>query len=91
MNEVGVLERIREDLDLFVGKTIRIKANRGRKRIFEVDGVLEQTYPKVFVVRFKERQIERRISYSYADLLTQVVELSVDNNRIGMNTEKAAG
>ncbi len=83
MEEVGVLDRIREDLGGFVGKAIRIKANRGRKKIFEVEGVLEQTYPKVFVVRFKERQIERRVSYSYADLLTQAVELSVGNNRIG--------
>lgn len=85
MDEVGILDRIREDLDEFVGKPIRIKANRGRKRIFEVEGILEQTYPKVFVVCFTERQVERRISYSYADLLTQAVELSVGNNRIGLS------
>lgn len=91
MNEIGSLERIREDLDLFVGKSIKIKANRGRKKVFEVEGILEQTYPKVFVVCFKERQVERRISYSYADLLTQAVELSVGNDRIGMNTTTATG
>ncbi|HYH03937.1 MAG TPA: Veg family protein [Bacillota bacterium] len=84
MNEPGTLESIREHLGLFVGKSIKIKANRGRKRIFEVEGILEQIYPKVFVVSFKERQIERRISYSYADLLTKSVELSFDNDRIGM-------
>lgn len=91
MKEVGILDRIREDLNLFVGKPIRIKANRGRKRVFEVEGILEQTYPKVFVVRFKERQVERRISYSYADLLTKVVELSDGDNRIGLSTESATG
>lgn len=89
LKEIGVLDRIREDLDVFVGKPIRIKANRGRKRIFEVEGILEQTYPKVFVVSFKERQVERRISYSYADLLTKAVELTVENNRIGMIKEPA--
>jgi uncharacterized protein Veg len=89
LKEIGILDRIREDLDVFVGKPIRIKANRGRKRIFEVEGILEQTYPKVFVVSFKERQVERRISYSYADLLTKAVELSSENNRIGMLTEPA--
>jgi uncharacterized protein Veg len=89
LKEIGILDRIREDLDVFVGKPIRIKANRGRKRIFEVEGILEQTYPKVFVVSFKERQVERRISYSYADLLTKAVELSVENNRIGMLKEPA--
>jgi uncharacterized protein Veg len=91
MKEVGILDRIREDLNGFVGKPIKIKANRGRKRVFEVEGILEQTYPKVFVVRFKERLVERRISYSYVDLLTQAVELSVGNNRIGMSTESATG
>lgn len=91
MREVGALERIREDLDLFVGKPIKIKANRGRKKVFEVEGILEQTYPKVFVVSFKERQIERRISYSYADLLTQAVELSVGDNRIGLNKPETTG
>ncbi len=91
MGEVGILDRIREDLNVFVGQPIRIRANRGRKRIFEVDGILEQTYPKVFVVSFKERQIERRISYSYADLLTQAVELLVENNRIGTFNEAVNG
>jgi uncharacterized protein Veg len=82
MGEPGTLDRIREDLDSYVGKEITVKANRGRKRIFEVEGILEKTYPKVFVVRFKERQSERRISYSYVDLLTRTVELSVGNERI---------
>jgi uncharacterized protein Veg len=91
LKEIGVLDRIRENLDLFVGKPIRIKANRGRKRVFEVEGILEQTYPKVFVISFKERQVERRISYSYADLLTKAVELSVGNDRIGLFKETATG
>ena len=91
MDEVGILDKIREDLDEFVGKPIRIKANRGRKRIFEVEGILEQTYPKVFVVCFTERHVERRISYSYADLLTQSVELSFGNNRIGLADGVVAG
>lgn len=87
MQEVGILERIRGDLDPLVGQEIKLKANRGRKRIFEIEGVLEQTYPKVFVVRFNERQVERRISYSYVDLLTQAVELSVGNDRVGITTQ----
>ncbi len=89
MKEVGILEQIRENLDLFVGKPIQIKANRGRKRVFEVEGILEKTYPKVFVVSFKERQVERRISYSYADLLTHAVELTDGHIKIGVANETA--
>lgn len=86
MQSLHILERIRENLGGFVGQEISLRANKGRKRILEVDGVLEQLYPKVFVVRFKERQIERRVSYSYADLLTETVELTVGQQRIGLIT-----
>lgn len=81
---MGVLDRIREDLGNFVGQRIKIRANRGRKKVLEVEGVLEGIYPKLFVVRLNERQAERRISYSYADLLTETVELSVEETRIGL-------
>ncbi|MGE5529166.1 MAG: Veg family protein [Patescibacteria group bacterium] len=86
MAEGNVLSRIRADLEGMVGKPIRLKANRGRKRVLEVDGILEQTYPNVFVVRWNDRQTERRISYNYADLLTKEVELSVEEAEIGSAT-----
>ena len=50
----NVLTKIKEDLDLFVGRTVKLKANQGRKKVLEAQGVLEQTYPKVFVVRIDE-------------------------------------
>lgn len=84
VQQMGVLDRIREDLGNFVGQKIKIRANRGRKKVLEVEGVLEGIYPKLFVVRLNERQAERRISYSYADLLTETVELSVEDTRIGL-------
>jgi uncharacterized protein Veg len=84
--EPNVLEKIRKDMDSFVGQEVSLKANTGRKKVFEVNGILEQTYPKVFVVKFRERQVERRVSYSYADLLTEVVEISIGDTRIGVQT-----
>lgn len=73
-------------MDSFVGQEVSLKANTGRKKVFQVNGILEQTYPKVFVVKFRERQVERRVSYSYADLLTEVVEISIGDTRIGIQT-----
>lgn len=84
--EPNVLEKIRKDMDSFVGQEVSLKANTGRKKVFQVNGILEQTYPKVFVVKFRERQVERRVSYSYADLLTEVVEISIGDTRIGIQT-----
>ncbi|NLW56408.1 MAG: Veg protein [Firmicutes bacterium] len=73
-------------MDSFVGQEVSLKANTGRKKVFEVNGILEQTYPNIFVVKFQERQVERRVSYTYADLLTEVVEVSIGDTRIGVQT-----
>jgi uncharacterized protein Veg len=71
------LSDIKRDLESFVGSKIRLKANRGRNRIVEREGVLESIYPNIFVVKLNERKVERRVSYSYADVLTETVELFV--------------
>ncbi len=61
-----------------MGERIRLKANKGRKKIMEREGVLESTYPNIFIVKLNEDDYgERRVSYSYADLLTEAVELVV--------------
>jgi len=72
-----VLAEIKQDLDSFVGNKIRLKANRGRNKVVERVGVLERTYPNIFVVRLDEKRSERRVSYSYSDVLTETVELVV--------------
>lgn len=75
------ISEIKRDLETFVGSKIRLKANRGRNRIIESEGVLESIYPNIFVVKVDERKVERRISYSYADVLTETVELFVYDNK----------
>jgi len=74
-----VFAEIKRDLEPFVGNKIKLKANKGRKKIIEKTGVLESTYPNIFVIRLDEKQIERRISFSYADILTDSVQLTVYN------------
>ncbi len=74
----SVLGTIKKNLENHLGEKIRLKANKGRKKVVEREGVLEQTYPSIFVVKFNESDSsERRVSYSYADLLTESVELVV--------------
>lgn len=72
----SVLDDIKRELESHVGEKIRLKANKGRKKIDEKEGILEKTYPHIFVVRIEEGNVsERRVSYSYADILTETVEL----------------
>ncbi|HKM17378.1 MAG TPA: Veg family protein [Limnochordia bacterium] len=77
------LEQIKLNLDACVGKKIRLKANKGRKKVVEAEGILENTYPNIFVIRLDKSSAVKRLSYTYADVLTQTVELTVDDHRIG--------
>jgi uncharacterized protein Veg len=73
-----VLAEIKEDLDGYVGQTIRLKANRGRKKVIERTGILEKTYPHIFIIKLDEKDYStRRMSFSYSDVLTETVELCI--------------
>lgn len=72
------LNAIKRDLDHYVGEKIMLKANGGRRKTIERTGVLEETYPSVFIVKLDEEQHSfKRVSYSYADILTSSVELTI--------------
>ena len=70
---------IRDNLKENIGSEVVIRANTGRKRIVEKSGIIEQTYPNVFVVLLDASQEEasRRMSFSYIDVLTKTVELEI--------------
>lgn len=74
----NVLAEIKNSLDCHIGEKIRLIANGGRRKTVERTGVLEETYPSVFIVKLdKHQHAFERVSYSYADILTETVELTV--------------
>ena len=78
MASADTLRKIRKDIESHVGERVRLRANRGRKKTFEKEGVLEQVYPNIFIVKVIESlEFVRRISYSYSDILTDTVELTI--------------
>jgi len=76
----NTLGKIRRELESYVGQVVKLRANRGRRKTFEKVGVLEKTYPSIFVVRVDENNYRQRLSFSYADVLTETVELSLCHN-----------
>lgn len=71
------LSDIKKNLDSNLGKRLMLKANGGRKKTIERSGVLAETYPAVFVVELdQEENAFERVSYSYADVLTQTVQIT---------------
>ena len=84
----NALEIIKRNLEPFVGKKVMIRANQGRRKVLETEGILENTYPKLFVVKLSDKPgLVKRVSYTYADVLTEKVKVSVrckdEEKRIG--------
>lgn len=72
------LADIKKSLDAHLGKRLHLKANGGRKKTIERAGVLRETYRAVFVVELdQDENAFERVSYSYADILTEAVEITV--------------
>lgn len=77
MTAKNALNEIKRSLDRHVGEKIVLRANGGRRKTIERTGVLEETYPSVFVIKLDQENSFKRVSYSYADILTETVELMV--------------
>jgi len=81
----NTLGEIRKIIEGYLGQRVTLKANKGRKRIVIREGILEDTYPSIFVVKvYGDFDSVRRVSYSYCDILTETVEITVceDNRQI---------
>ncbi|MDI3269825.1 MAG: Veg family protein [Bacillota bacterium] len=74
--EPSGLAPIRSHIESLIGQRVHVRANPGRRKIVECEGTLEQIYPNHFVIRLDESQQNRRVSYSYADILMDAVQLT---------------
>ena len=75
------LLKIKKEVETYIGQEILVKANVGRNKCVCRRGVVDSTYPNLFVV--KESQTDNKLSYSYADLVTNNLQLSpIDGNLI---------
>ena len=73
---------IKKGLEGQIGKRLKLTANGGRRKTVIRSGVLAETYPSVFVVELdKEENAFERVSYSYADVLTEAVEINFLEDR----------
>ncbi|MDO5301805.1 MAG: Veg family protein [Tissierellia bacterium] len=72
------MELIKNELSEHIGKNVIVRANRGRKKIVTRYGVLDAVYPSLFVVSISdEDQRSRNISFTYSDVLTSTVRVTI--------------
>lgn len=74
MENIKTIANIKQDIENHIGEKVTLKANGGRKKILVNDGVLESAYPSIFVIRL-ENDTQRKVTYSYSDVLTKTVQL----------------
>ena len=75
--QVEFVNSIHETLVAHVGKRLRVRANMGRSKIIEREGVLTQAHNALFIVEVDEKRGRKaRQSYQYVDVLTGTVELT---------------
>ncbi len=77
--QAQIVDSIHDTLGDFVGQRIKVRANMGRSKIVENEGILTQVHPRLFIMEVdRKRGRTARHSYQYADVLTGMVELSQD-------------
>ena len=75
--QAQIVDSIHDTLSEFVGQKLRVRANMGRSKIVESEGVLIQVHPQLFILEVRrKRGAKARQSYQYVDVLTGTVELS---------------
>jgi len=73
-----ILGDIRHGLEGYVGKRVTVRTMKSRRRVQTDEGILESTYPNIFVVRVNALPVPRRVSYTYSDILTKTVRLHIE-------------
>ena len=81
MIDTQALLRARRAVESNIGEKVRLKANRGRRKSYVKEGIIDDTYGNVFTVRVDvDTKAVQTLSYTYSDLLTSNVELVVCRN-----------
>lgn len=71
------IKSVRTEVKQYMGSRVKVKMNLGRNRVDITEGVLAEMYPSIFLIQVQaEGDIpERKISYSYNDVITHDIEL----------------
>jgi uncharacterized protein Veg len=69
-----IMQQVRKDVESYIGEEINIRSNIGRNKKINKRGVIDSAYSNLFIV--KEPEGTRKLSYSYADVLMNSLEIT---------------
>lgn len=71
-----IVDDIRAELQKRIETRLKVRANMGRSKVVECEGILMQAHPSLFILEIdRKRGRKARQSYQYVDVLTGMVEL----------------
>jgi len=59
------------------GSRVVVRANKGRHKYDVNEGIIKEVYPYIFMVEVADDAESKLISYSYQDLLTKDVQMTL--------------
>ena len=69
------ITNLKTDITENIGQKVIVKGTLGRSKFFEKEATIEKAYPNLFIVKYDENN--RNVTYSYTDVLTRTVEVSL--------------
>ena len=66
---------VKKKISLIKGKNIDVCINRGRKKIDNYSGIIENTYPSVFTIKIYNDEKLKNVTCSYSDVLCGDVKI----------------
>ena len=74
--QARIVDDICAELQERIDTRLKVRANMGRSKVIECEGVLMQAHPSLFILEIdRKRGRKARQSYQYVDVLTGMVEL----------------
>lgn len=70
------IDDIKAQLEKKIGQRIELVVDKGRKKTRERRGVLKDTYPSIFIIELNDEVEYERLSFSYTDVLTGIVDIT---------------
>lgn len=69
------IEDIKQKIVALKGQEIKLYVNRGRRKVFKFDAIVEDAYASVFTVKNLKQALSLKHTYSYNDILCGEVKI----------------
>jgi uncharacterized protein Veg len=69
---------VKNDIESRLGSKVKLESNKGRHKSTVNVGIISDVYPSIFTVQLFEGKLpSRKLSFSYTDVLTNTVEITL--------------